>query len=454
MLETLLQMLYLHLLQSNLQEKPLRTGKVLQAIFVTAVNLLLIFIDISAEAAVVRVFDSPWATLKTDNDKTACIKPDYTIHGSCNLPKGYELAYVSADLGFEDDPSPKIPTRISCSYNLVGGLISLAQAFYASITLYQAKGDQITRYGYAAFGLTVAPFVVMSIINLIGNLLTPQYPALYLVDSTIMAEARKRDGFHIEGVVGKLKEASESDLTSLDDNKVWIQSLSFDQGGSGDPLSVHFQSRLSSASSGSPTQETSFLVIEDEDAIELSNRAKELVQVEEQERTHLVLQEATESLASELDGTRCVLYIPSCPQFRRSSAPKEPKQQYTINKTPSSQSEVRITSNYPRPGGRTIIFSLFLCFLPIVIVGALSHFQSGSSTTAERAWTMAWLSSSIVGGFLVAWTHKPADRKSIEGDVQGYALLGYIVIFGAPAIGGLVVVGEMIREYGTCIQLP
>jgi hypothetical protein len=448
-------MLYSHPLQSNLQEKTLRTETVLRAILVTAVYPLLTFIDISAESAVVRVFDSPWAALKTDDDKTACIKRDYTIHGSYHLPSGYELAYLSADLEFEDDPSPKIPTRISCSYNLVGGLISLAQAFYASMTLYQTGDGQITKYGYAAFGLTVAPFVVMSIINLIGNLLTPQYPALYLVDSTIMAEARKRDGFHIEGVVGKLKEASESDLTSLDDHKVWIQSLSFDQGNSRDPLSVHFQSPSGSASNGSPTQETSLVVTEDEDAIELSNRAKEPVQVDEQERTHLVLQEPTaQSLASERDGTRCVLYIPSCPQFRRSSAPKQPKQQYTINKTPSSPSGVRITSNYPRPGGRTTIFGLLLSFLPIAIVGALSRFQPGSSTVAERAWTMAWLSTSIVGGFLVAWTHKPTDHKSIEDEVQGWALLGYMVIFGAPAIGGLVVVGEMIREYGTCIQLP
>jgi hypothetical protein len=71
-----------------------------------------------------------------------------------------------------------------------------------------------------------------------------------------------------------------------------------------------------------------------------------------------------------------------------------------------------------------------------------SHFLPGSSTVAERAWTMAWLSSSIVGGFLVAWTHKPTDHKSIEDEVQGWALLGYMIIFGAPAIGGLVVVGE------------
>jgi hypothetical protein len=252
---------------------------------------------------------------------------------------------------------------------LVGGFNFTPKAFHTSITLCQTKGNQITKYGYAAFDLTVAPFVVMSIINLIENLLplsTSTMPS-WLHNN---GRARKRDGFHIEGVVGKLKEASESDLTSLDDHKVWIQCVSFGQGNSGDPLSVHFQSPLGPASNRSPTQETSLVVIEDEDAIELPNRAKEPVQADEQERTHLVLQEPTiQSLASEHDGTRCVLYIPSCPQFRRSSAPKEPKQRYTINKTLSSQSVVRITSNYPRPGGRTTLFGPFLSFLPLSLWG-------------------------------------------------------------------------------------
>lgn len=415
---------------------------------------LLIFIDISAETALIRVFNSPWATLKDNSYNTACIKPNYTIHGSCKLPDGYELAYVSAELDFEDDASPKILTKISCNYNLVGGLISLAQAVYASITLYQTKGDQITKYGYAAFGLTVAPFIMMSIINLIGNLLTPNYPALYLVDSSVMAEARKRDGCHIEGVVGKLKEAPGSDLNSEDDKKVWIQSLSFDQANSGDPLSVHFQSGLGSASNGFPAQETSLLVMEHKGEIELSNQVREPVQAEEQERTHLVLQETTQILAPDLDGTHYVLHIPACPQFSRIPAPKKPKPQYTIKKTTVSQFEVRVSSNYPAPGGRTTFFGIFLSLIPIAIVGALSHFQPGSSTAAERAWTMAWLSASIIGGALISWTHSPTDHNTIENHIQGNALFAYLVVFTAPAIGGLVTVGKMIREYGSCIQLP
>ena len=67
---------------------------------------------------------------------------------------------------------------------------------------------------------------------------------------------------------------------------------------------------------------------------------------------------------------------------------------------------------------------------------------------------MAWLTSSIVGGFLVSWTHKPAEQEVVKQHMQGNALIVYYLVFGAPAIGGLVAVGQMIREYGTCIQIP
>jgi hypothetical protein len=36
---------------------------------------------------------------------------------------------------------------------------------------------------YAAFGLTLLPYLVMSVVNLVGNLVTPTYPTLYMVDS-------------------------------------------------------------------------------------------------------------------------------------------------------------------------------------------------------------------------------------------------------------------------------
>jgi hypothetical protein len=86
------------------------------------------------------------------------------------------------------------------------------------ITLYRARGDQVgehglydineltplqlERYGYAAFGLTVIPYVTMSLVNLIAHLATPHYSAMYLVHSPEMDEAIERGGI-FEGAVGR-----------------------------------------------------------------------------------------------------------------------------------------------------------------------------------------------------------------------------------------------------------
>ena len=84
--------------------------------------------------------------------------------------------------------------------------MALFQAVYASATLYSTRGDQIQRYGYAAFGLTATPCLVMSIVNLISTILTPDYPTIYTVRSEIMDEAllRKDEDAKFEGVVGSI----------------------------------------------------------------------------------------------------------------------------------------------------------------------------------------------------------------------------------------------------------
>ena len=79
----------------------------------------------------------------------------------------------------------------------------MGQLVFAVTTIYRAQGDQTTRYGYAAFGLTVTQYALMSPINLLGNLVCPQYPALYLVRSKEMDEAIE-EGATVEGYVGEL----------------------------------------------------------------------------------------------------------------------------------------------------------------------------------------------------------------------------------------------------------
>ena len=82
-----------------------------------------------------------------------------------------------------------ISGSLSCSYSFSRALVAVVQTIFASVTLYRTKGDQLQHYGYAAFGLTVVPYLVMSIVNLISTIVTPDYPTVYLVRSDIMDEA-------------------------------------------------------------------------------------------------------------------------------------------------------------------------------------------------------------------------------------------------------------------------
>jgi hypothetical protein len=78
------------------------------------------------------------------------------------------------------------------------------QTGYAAYSVYRARGDQITVYGYAAFGLTVIPYITMSILNLVAQIVSDDYPMLYMIQSAEMDEAIERGGTFL-GPVAKLE---------------------------------------------------------------------------------------------------------------------------------------------------------------------------------------------------------------------------------------------------------
>ena len=136
------------------------------------------------------------------------------VHGTMVIPEGYRLTYVPNDaevvsLAPANRPTVQPNTHygqnivISSSYNVPKAIIAIMQTVYAAITLFRTRGNQIQVFGYAAFGLTVTPYIVMSVVNLIAQIATPDYDALFLVRSDIMDEAEKRGGV-FDGIVGKL----------------------------------------------------------------------------------------------------------------------------------------------------------------------------------------------------------------------------------------------------------
>lgn len=146
------------------------------------------------------------------------------IHGLHFLPpSGYGIAILPSNA----DVKPKLSNSslnnlriiktgdvtISATYNFAKGLAAAAQIGFAIATLVRTtSGDQIRIFGYAAFGWTVLPYLIMSAVNIAGNLATPDYPTLYLVNSFELEEAAAiantvndpLDQTGFDGTVGKL----------------------------------------------------------------------------------------------------------------------------------------------------------------------------------------------------------------------------------------------------------
>ncbi|KAJ7725301.1 hypothetical protein DFH07DRAFT_931559, partial [Mycena maculata] len=134
----------------------------------------------------------------------AAIPNGLRIHGNQKLPEGYAFAFVpygSKIVPLNDGDRPTVPTPQRGIFKM---LVTLGQTIYASYTLGTAFGDQLSQFGYAAFGLTVLPYAAMSFINLFSAFRHPEFDELYLVQSDTLLEAQELPGAKFKGVVGKL----------------------------------------------------------------------------------------------------------------------------------------------------------------------------------------------------------------------------------------------------------
>ncbi|ORX94724.1 hypothetical protein BCR34DRAFT_499061 [Clohesyomyces aquaticus] len=139
------------------------------------------------------------------------------VHGNYRIPQGYALAILRTSFPYPQSPGSHSvgSSQISSSYSLSKGVIAIFQLVFASFTLVRTKGDQIDRYGCAAFGLTVSPYLIMSFVNLLSALLCPDYSHVYLVSSEAMSEAKSREGCLNRSYVAIPSTSTPTDLSSL-----------------------------------------------------------------------------------------------------------------------------------------------------------------------------------------------------------------------------------------------
>lgn len=125
------------------------------------------------------------------------------IHGRVRLPHGYAFALVGNDIEFNSLEG--FPSHLSNSRSSIRSMAAMIQLLFASYTLYRTRGNQIELYGYAAFGLTVIQYLIMSSVNLIASIVVPQFSAIYMVRTAVMTEAERENG-KFEGIVADLSQ--------------------------------------------------------------------------------------------------------------------------------------------------------------------------------------------------------------------------------------------------------
>jgi len=159
--------------------------------------------SIIAKKANTCSFDFP-RTAKSDGNTTRTIKTSF--EGTTPKKAGWKRSRrcVSTDFSFSgfakllksgsSDSSPdnkpyisKHDVGISSSYNVIRLFVALGQ-LYSVINLLRANKLE----DYSAYQLTLVPYALMSFINIVSDFVTPSYPAVYMVRSSVMEEAERR----------------------------------------------------------------------------------------------------------------------------------------------------------------------------------------------------------------------------------------------------------------------
>lgn len=374
------------------------------------------------------------------------------IHGRCQLAEGYALSYVPGDMKVH----ARIPsssgnattqsstqTRLACVHDFPRILFSVTQTISGAYALYKARGSQIERYGFAAFGLTVIPYIVISLINFAGSLLSSEYETIFLVHSSIMDEMIARGGFS-DGTVGSV------DGTTRDQNNTPFLDQEVNTGSVG--TAVKFE--------GSKELLRCVVASNQSFKIEpLKTPAPKRWSFRWKNRYHGLLHYPvlTQKPALITEDTP----IAKKPSLKPKDAKQGRWQRWPWQKPPASAkveiSTISIPSHPPfarLPPCRhqtllnllAIILFLVAMAAPYLIIGILSGFKPNKSSTLQRNFTMNWLICGQsqgygLGEYVERWTRK---KTALWG------MLMVFVFYGSYCVCGFYVVAQEMLEFGTC----
>ena len=319
-----------------------------------------------------------------------------SIHGHIRVPPGYSLA-VPADKAYTEhliarDLQPTADIRIHRASGIMQMLVSVVQIVAALYTLYSTEGAQIARWGYAAYGLSVLPYALMSVMNILSASIVGEYASGHVLRTPVLHEAERREGSHFDGAVGAVRKLAGPVIG---------------QQGSADYVAAWMRT-------------------------EARDDTRELVV-----RTRAWQKRFTLCAADSAEAASCAHRF-TVSALRHDGSADDPE-----------VAKHRAIS----PAEAVITVTLFLAamILPHALICALTRFRAGSSSAAQRAWMTAWLAADQFSslGTLVFWAVWKRRGSVVPVGVH-YASVAALVV---PAVGGFVTMSKMYLEdqgFGAC----
>jgi hypothetical protein len=249
----------------------------------------------------------------------------------------------------------------------------------------------------------------MSVVNFVGNMVTPNYQSVYLVQSAELEEAKSQGG-DFDGTVGKIVQLPSS---TAEGNYSGVATFHHDG------ASKKFIVNVSNPNSEVNEARLVWTVWDIEE-----------LEKWEDETTCPAKDHGkfpyTDILSGSTKKDHQSLIIPRCSPFEVSGN--------------------SITNNWLLTW---LGYSIFFV-IPYVVIGGLTRFHKGGSTNAQRAWAMTWLVFDTLFGYWLGFPLIEWLNSDIFQEV--FAFVGLLVLV-TPALGGFILVGQMIKHYGNCLDI-
>ena len=386
----------------------------------------------------------------------ATVKTKYiALNGETSLPKGYfwskpEITQLNA---LASHTLKREGIQVGRSRSLVKGLASVVQLVFSSITLYEARGSQLQRYGYAAFGLSVFPYTLMTFVNLVVGTIVGEYSTLFVLRTAISDEA-KRCGGTISGEIGTLPEATLGQPANAVESPVEedpsLNGIMMEIGI--DDEDGHVTPSPKVDANKTTTIDTPHKIIgsvgaggdgygKDGSGVPMSENPEMFLSGKPLIAAYLRVED---------DGVLVITMKGQTRRFKLIEGDDDDPLTFHFHVSALTNQE-KVPKREDISGTIFLVFlSIFfiLIILPYVFIFLLTGFRKGDSTKAQRGWMVSWLVFDQIftsNGLAFSISH-----IDISEPTQAAKFVLGILVFCAPAIGGFVVVGRMILEFGTC----